>query len=405
MNAIHAISAFRASRWYRFALLLAATATVVLLWRAAEGALGAAVPRSSEDHWRYWAAWHLAFRGADPYSAQALESVRHAIPGLGPQPAVLFTPPWALPLVTPFALLPYEASRVAWFLASISLVLGSVAVLWRFLGGPRRSIGVAFAVAMIFPPTLLMLRQGQIDPWIVAGVAGFLYWTEVERRDALAGLCLALASVKPQLLAGVWVACALWVVERRRWRVAVAFVGAIVASTLVVVARDPNVVSQFLRVYTSGAPARWATPTAGYYLRSWLGVERFWLQFLAPSAVVIGSAWYWARHRATWTWTAALPVLLWASVLGSTYAWTYDQVVLLGPILAATVALVRNGWNPRAASWMAALIALNVATLLLHRVHTDEFFIWLAPALLAWCWGVRRATMAEADAPPVEAAT
>jgi hypothetical protein len=399
------VPALRRGRWYRGPLLLAAATCAVLLWRAAAGALGAAVPASTEDHWRYWAAWHLAFRGADPYSAQALESVRQLIPGLGPQPAVLFTPPWALPLVTPFALLPYEASRVAWFLASISLVLGSVAVLWRVFEGPRGQIGVAFAVAMLFPPTLLMLRQGQIDPWIVAGLAGFLYWTEIERRDALAGLCLALASVKPQLLAGVWIAGALWVIEHRRWRVAVAFVVAVVAPTLLVAAWDPEIVSQFLCVYTSGAPARWATPTPGYYLRSWLGVDRFWLQFVAPGAVVIGSAWYWARHRADWTWTTALPPLLWASVLGSTYAWTYDQVVLLGPILAAIIALVRNGWNARASRWIAALAALSVVTLLLHRVHTDEFFIWLAPALLAWCWGVRRSTMPEPDATRLEVAT
>jgi len=211
--------------------------------------------------------------------------------------------------------------------------------------------------------------------------------------------------VKPQLLAGVWIAGALWVIEHRRWRVAVAFVVAVVAPTLLVAAWDPEIVSQFLCVYTSGAPARWATPTPGYYLRSWLGVDRFWLQFVAPGAVVIGSAWYWARHRADWTWTTALPPLLWASVLGSTYAWTYDQVVLLGPILAAIIALVRNGWNARASRWIAALAALSVVTLLLHRVHTDEFFIWLAPALLAWCWGVRRSTMPEPDATRLEVAT
>jgi hypothetical protein len=320
---------------------------------------------------------------------------------MGRERILLFTPPWVLPLMTPFALLPYATSRFAWFLASVALVMASARVIWTAFGGPRELLGVAFAVAALSFPTLLMLRQGQIDPWLLLGVAGFLQFAQRRRGDLWAGASLALMTVKPQLFLGVWVACALWLMDTRRWRIALGCVAGIALGTLLVMTHDPGVVRQYLESAVARPPSEWKTPTVGYYLRVAFGQERFWLQWVAPACVAIGSASYFARHRRSWTWARTLPVLLWASVLGSAYAWTYDQVVLLVPILAASAALVQRGWTRRATLMFSTLALLTIATVALHRWRTDEFFIWLAPALLAWSWAARRA--AETDATLLEA--
>jgi Glycosyltransferase family 87 len=371
-------------------LRVAAIAAAVL--HLAPRPLASAVPSSTEDYWRYWVGWHRAWEGANPYAADALAPWRQHVPGLDATWIGLYTPPWALPLVTPFAPFPYETSRVLWLLANVALLLMAATVLWRVFRGPAERVTTAWMIALLTMPSLLLVRQGQIDAWIVAGLVGFLYWTREEsRRDLAAGACLALASVKPQLLLGLWITLVPWVLSRRRFTLAAGFAGAIGVGLVLPSVRNGAVLRDFVQAYATHAPAEYATPTLGYLLRLALGTDRFSLQFVAPVAVGAWAVAYWTRHRATWTWGAALPPILWVSVLGASYAWMYDHVVLLVPILAVAAALLRDGNGRSAATWLGGLAALNVATFWVHREHTDEFFVWFAPALLLWWWGARRA--------------
>jgi hypothetical protein len=150
-----------------------------------------------------------------------------------------------------------------------------------------------------------------------------------------------------------------------------------------------------MATYLADTPVEWKTPTLGFYLRLGLGVEQFWLQFITPVLGLLWLVWYLKGRRNTWDWLEILPAVLWAGVLASPYSWTYDQVVLLIPVIAVTVGLLRDGWTRPAWRWMGIFWLINLMTLVLHRYFTDEFFIWLAPLLLLWYWLARRSLHAE----------
>jgi hypothetical protein len=359
----------------------------LVLARDTVGTLTGRRPAADEDHWRYWAAARVVSVGADPFGAARDSGVK--LPELEPElqgQQMVLTPPWALALALPLTLLPYGLSRTVWLAAATLLMLGSIVLLALTYGVPRRAIPPIAAVGYLFAPTIFSLRQVQITPWVLFGISAFLFFVE-HKRDWLAGAALALASVKPQLCAAIWIAVLVWTMRQRHWKVAGAFAMTIALGSAVVLARDPAVFAQFARVYQDAPPVAWRTPTLGHILRELAGRERFWLQFLPPIVVVAWAAVHSWRQLSHWNWLREMPLLLWASVLGSPYSWTYDEIVLLVPAVACAAAVIDDA-SPRSASAvLVAFLALSAATVFLHDRWTDEWFFWFAPALLAWsCW-------------------
>ncbi|HEY1545848.1 MAG TPA: glycosyltransferase family 87 protein [Xanthobacteraceae bacterium] len=102
-------------------------------------------------------------------------------------------PPNLLPFLVPFGALPYLPALIIWTAINLALLVWSA----RLLGADRR-VQIATALS---PATLTMVVYGQFSGAMAA--LAILAITRGARRPALAGLCLALASVKPQLAAAI----------------------------------------------------------------------------------------------------------------------------------------------------------------------------------------------------------
>ena len=380
---------FRKSRWYLITLLVTLIVCFILLWQLSAKVFTTSNVVSSEDYWRYWSAWHLTVRGLNPYDVTNLNNLLDQIPGLTKWPEflpVILTPPWVILLITPFAPFTYSTSRMLWLLASIVILLICAHFLWRIYNGLKSYSWVVFLVTFTFFPTLLMLKQGQINPWALLGLVGFLYWTDQRRNDWLAGLSVALITIKPQILFLFWIALLFWIIEQHRWKILISCFLAILLSSLIVLFLNPGIFQQFINTYLFDSPVEWKTPTIGFYLRLWIGFEKFWLQFIAPVLAIIWFIFYWLRKHASWQWKINIIPLLWVSVLASPYSWTYDQVVLIIPVIAVTSGLLKQGWGKNTTIWLGIYWFINGITQLLHLKYTDEYFVWLAPALLIWYW-------------------
>src|SRR4029078_3300044 len=87
-------------------------------------------------------------------------------------------------------------------------------------------------------------KYAQIAPFLLLGVAGFLY---AMRRDRplLAGAMLSLTAIKPQLLFLVWIAVLLDVVERRRWKIVASALAVILGFTVIALMLDPQAFQQY----------------------------------------------------------------------------------------------------------------------------------------------------------------
>lgn len=332
------------------------------------------------DFAEYWAAGRLFAAGANPYDAEQIGSLERAA-GRDGDALLMWNPPWTLPLVLPFGLLPPRAAHLLWLALHFLVVLASADAVWRYYGGSRECRGVAWMLAFLFTPTFLTLYLGQISALLLAGAVLFLH-QERRGHDWSAGAATVLLAIKPHLFALFWLALLLWTVRQRRWRIGGGAASTLLAATLIALLVDPAVLAQYWQTLTQTPPAQYHSPTLGTVLRLICGEGRFGLQFLA---VLPGLVWFvpmWRRYRACWDWGERLPVLLLVSLLTAPYgAWPFDSIVLLVPLLGAAAGFARESANGRVGLMLYLTANLGAALCIVGRV---DFFwwLWLNPLLL-----------------------
>jgi hypothetical protein len=119
-------------------------------------------------------------------------------------------------------------------------------------------------------------------------------------------------------------------------------------------------------------------------LRLLFGVEKTWLQFL-PS--LLGTVWflhYWRKHHAVWSWAEQMPLLLLVSLTTTSFAWVFDQIVLLAAVIQESVWLFFQG--RRSLTWLTLAVYLGLMgfgiAVQMFRLENDVWYVWLAPVLL-----------------------
>jgi hypothetical protein len=341
----------------------------------------------SDDYFQFWVAGNQNLHGENPFDPQIIEQRRIQV---GSIPSftlisVMLNPPWAITLLMPFGLIRYPISRVAWLIFSIVLFLLSVQLLWRIYSGNPKLRWLPILMVFIFAPTISVLEKGQLTALILLGITGFLYFTVIERNDWLAGIFLALASIKPQMIILFWIALLFWIIQQRRWLILISTTISVLSLILLAIIFNPHIIQQYFGMLQTYQISDWAVPTIGAYLRFfWLGTQRFWLQFLP---IALGGIWviyYWYRHHKSWNWVDELPIILLVSMVVSPYSWTYDLVILVPAIVLATIRIAID-WK----HWTTLLLAIiflgiSLLDLVLHMKLDDFWFIWLAPALSIW---------------------
>jgi len=297
---------------------------------------------------------------------------------------MMWNPPWTLALVLPFSLLPYLWSRTLWFLASVLATFFCADWLWRFYDGSERLRWLSWLVAFTFGPTLRGFAVGQISPFLLLGVVGFLFFVQRERYW-WAGVVLILASFKPHIVYLIGLSLVCWAVDRRRWAVLLGGAMVLLAAMGVVLIVNPALLDQYRFAVTHYPPQQWATATLGAGLRMLFGIELFWLQFV-PSA--LGGLWfllYWRRYREGWDWKKQLPLIALVSAMTSAYGWTYDYSIVLLAVLPVVVTLSGDNHQPYVISKIVLLSAYIVVDVVdLFSTMDQVWFWWMTPFFFGW---------------------
>lgn len=356
-----------------------------------------------DDYQAYWAASRLLLRGHDPYDVDALLAMQRALGHDEELPQVMWNAPFALPLILPCGLIAYGASRVAWLVVGLALVLATIELLWRAYA-PARDRLVGLVAAGLFVPVVTTIKDGQISPWMLLGLAGFLRCAQAGRWWA-AGALLPLVAIKPHSVHLLWPALALWCLRTREWRLvagAALSTGALLGVALLF---DPQVIAHhraalmvkglhFLEVYP--------TATIASRLRLALGWDPTW-----PMSVVPALAWVWfaarawARRAAPFEWTTELPLLAAVSLVSAPYAWSHHLVFAL-PAVVHAAALTRGAWPATGAKLVLAGYAIVTLAAVAVSVTSDERELdlwWLAAAYLGLYLGARRLAPADEAEP------
>jgi len=279
---------------------------------------------------------------------------------------------------------------LAWF---ISVLVLSSALAWSarilldvYSQGrpvfPAESRQGETVLAFTFYPALLCLKLAQLTIWVLLGFAGFLYF-ENRKRYAMAGACLILATMKPQLGYLIWLALLFDCLRPAKWKTLLALGASIGSLSLIATLMRPTVFKDYFAFSQTGYAKMWPSALGGI-LRQPFGasVQSFPLQFLPP---VVGMLWflfYWRKHKANWSWQERMPTLIIVSVSTTAWAWMYDQVLLLIPVIAIVCCLVATqGTIPRAAVRLYSL--LNLVTIAAASFASGPGFI-AAPLLIAY---------------------
>jgi hypothetical protein len=387
--------------------LLLAVALVLLLAMVGElayiGLRGGLGLFDSGDFIEYWAAARLLVAGENPYDAVRLQQLENEATGRDDL-VMMWNPPWTPVPFLPILLLPLGAATLAWLCLNLLLLVASATLLWKRLAPERvqRHLWAAWVAALLFMPALFTVRAGQISILLLFSVAGFFYFAE-RRQDTLAGAFLTLATIKLHVLYLFLFLVAWWVVRERRWRVVLgaALAMALWVGALLLIA--PHSLAEYWQATTQNPPTQqWQTATLGGALRSLLGPEHTWLQFL-PAALtgLLAVVWLlWRRPAVTWPHDLA-PVLL-ISAPTAVYGWSFDDTVLL-VVFLLVVGWALAGWQAARGPAIAVLAGLVLMEALLawqnQSAVNDVYLLWF-PFALGGLYLYAKWQLASRDRPP-----
>jgi membrane protein implicated in regulation of membrane protease activity len=274
-------------------------------------------------------------------------------------PAYLY-PPQALLVVELFAWLPRPVVQIAAFISvNIFLYGGMLYLLMKKRGSTLEQTLFVMLLAFTFSPFYEILHIGQINLFTVFGV--FLLFYFERRRPVLAGAGLALAiltKVTPLAFVG-------YLVVRKRWKVLLACLGAVVLiSVLALLRYGPEPFVTYPKMFThmlGEIPDNWYSQAFFRRLQRFLGSESLqgWLS--------AGPAWLGGAAEAAYRFVTTNLALLQRMVL----------LVVALALLAGGV-LTYLGRLPRQPLFIMVMIGMNLVPNIMWYHH----YIWLFFALL-----------------------
>src|SRR6185503_8870308 len=156
----------------------------ILLWMvlvAEIGLFGWLIARHSDpalvgydDFISSWAAGRLNAFGQNPYDPALVLALQRTVGWTEVIPYRIWYPPWAIPLLEPFGMLPHHTGRMVWWFVHILALGVSADLLWRYFGGPRHLRAASWIVMITFWPAVADLVTGQVSAFMLLGIAGFL---------------------------------------------------------------------------------------------------------------------------------------------------------------------------------------------------------------------------------------
>jgi hypothetical protein len=314
--------------------------------------------------------------GADPYSDEVTLAIQVQMLGRPARPdedqQAFAYPLHVMALIGPLAVLPLPVAQAIWFsLIEVGLLTFAIvaprAVGWR--PSPwLLALTALFVVGLYFNVWAVILGQTSI---IVAALVALAWWGLRVERWGLAGACLALATVKPQVTFLLVPGLLVWAVYRRRWRFVAVFAAVLGALILLPAFWLPAWPLAWLAAASRYAGYTIFEPPLAMLTRS------AWLAGLVAALLVAWTAYRWWRapERGGTTFDWALSMLLAVSALVAPRTTHVNQLVLLLPLFFVFKRLSKGGII--AAVEIALLVGLWLMDLTLAPpVGSSEHTVW-----------------------------
>lgn len=317
---------------------------------------------AANDFSGIWAGGRALVQGADPYDPASWRDLALRLQGQTPETLVYGYPGWIAVAMMPLGTLPLRTASLVWVVAGMTLAAIAMRALLRDRTPGLPAVHTLVALTLVLSqPALLSFYDGQWSFLLVALVSTALL--QRRRYPALAGAAGAVALLaKPQLFLLALPALARNA-SRRAAAVALAVVAAAIVISLVLAPGWPEpYVRHVLASRLPGRPRVTTLPTALFDL---VGPTGLWLAAVTLIALAFASARFGRGD-------AGLATALALSIAFAPYAWSYDQLVLLVPLVLGCGVLARR--DRRRALVLATIGTglLLVGGTLLHGLYAEQ---------------------------------
>lgn len=347
------------------------------------------------DFAKFWAGPRALLMGMDPFDAQTWPATAARLGETAVNWPDYGYFGWTIVLLLPFALLPLGVAFVLWTIGGIIVAaVGVAALLRRSLPGHPIAHTLIGMTLVASQPARLTVLLGQWGFVLCAAVAAVIVATR-GGRSTLPGIAAMVLLAKPQLfvLAAPAIAVWAWRIGRRR-AIAVALVagGTLAAFSIALLPQWPGA---WLRDIPSRAlSAEPQTTTIASVLYGIAGPPGTWL---ALAVIVICAA---LALRFDSRGDAWLAVWLPLSLVAAPYVWSYDQTLLVIPLVLGSGAAARRSRRRATGVIIAGALTLLVVSTALAvvaaRRHLESYSaiipLLVFALLIAALWPMRRAS-------------
>lgn len=326
----------------------------------------------------YWSSSFLLAHGQDFGDPSILDTAERTLTGWA-QPYTMHA--WLAPtgnlVLLPYTLFAFPRAAYYWLLSNILIMFLVALLIWHDTKLPG---WIPLAATFSFSVTLLSFYFGQVNTLELLGLALFLFLSKL-RHDFAAGAGLALTTVKPHLVVLTLPLLLLDILRRRQWRVLAGFVGTLAGSALVLFVLYPSWPTSFWHVVNSGMHTLRETPTVpGLFV---LVGEHGWGEWVLAVGLVVALVVWW-KYGKEFRRRMLIDVSILAGMVVSPIGWSYDQVMLLFPILhvlewAANGSLTRKD----AVAVVLSLMIINAVTFYQRTLGLSEVWFFWVPMVVA----------------------
>lgn len=354
-------------------------ALIVLL-----GALLLAVPISlppgagDRDLQAYWSSAYLFAHGQDFSDPVKLGEIERTLT-THDEPETLYS--WFSPIgnviLLPLTFIPFTRAVSYWLILNILVLFLSILLIWD---NTDSRTWIPLLAAFGFSMSVISLIFGQINFLEVLGLALFLSLSRWN-KPYFAGASLVLTTIKPHLVILTLPILLLDLLRKKEWKVLAGFIAVLLLCAAILFIFYPAWVQSSMVVVTSGMSNVRETPTVNgllVLLGENLAGKAIWLVALLAEVV-----WWYLRGN-QWERRRFIDISLAVGLIVSPIGWSYDQLMLLFPILTLLSWVVR-GALPRAMSGIVigVLLFADLLTYLLRAsTPSDVWFVWVPVVIL-----------------------
>jgi hypothetical protein len=332
-------------------------------------------PGGNDFYSRWVAGRALLIEGHDPYSLEVTAEIQKA-KGIDPDmtgKGSFSLPLYGLLLFWPLIYLSYEWAQAIWMVMLQWVAVAIVIVLLRLERWQPSPVGLVglFLGSLFLYPVARSIILGQFTLHVTLFLALAL-WALQSDRDGWAGMCLAVATIKPQMLIFVGPGLVVWALVQRRWRFIVGLLAGgltLMLASMFLFPRWPiSFVEDVLR-YSQVAGGR--NPVAVLMDLVWpAGPEAIHYGLAGLLVLAMLVAWWRGLRTRGQPFYNALHWIIVISLVVPFQTGTTNQVMLLIPLFAwLHTALAKRGhrWS------VAAVLGLEVVLwiLFLTTIHGD----------------------------------